>query len=122
MNFQQIVLLIACIVLIGSLILIGVALRNVNKNVKFPPIVSDCPDFWQNVSQDGESGLCENVNNLGTISNNCPTIPDSMDFNQPLYEGPEGLCEKKTWANNCNLTWDGITNNSKICNNNTNSL
>ena len=115
MNFQQIVLLIACIVLIGTLILIGVSLKNVNKNVKFPPVVSDCPDFWQNVSQDGKTGLCENVNNLGTISDNCSTIPNNMDFNQSQYQGPEGLCEKKTWANNCNLTWDGITNNSAVC-------
>tara|TARA_Y100001970_G_C14256189_1_gene875573 strand:- start:9040 stop:9402 length:363 start_codon:yes stop_codon:yes gene_type:complete len=116
MNFQSIVLLIACIVLIGSLIMIGLALKNVNKDVKFPPIVSECPDYWQNVSPDGESGLCENTNNLGTISDTCSSIPNSMDFSVAPYVGAEGLCEKKTWANNCNLTWDGITNNSKVCN------
>lgn len=118
MNFQSIVLLIACIVLIGSLIMIGLALKNVNRDVTYPPIVSDCPDYWQNVSPDGQNGLCENINNLGTISETCSSIPNNMDFSVAPYVGADGLCEKKTWGNNCKLTWDGITNNSKVCNEN----
>lgn len=120
MNFQQIVLLIAALALIGSLILIGLALNNVNKDLKFPPIVADCPDYWKNVSQEGENGMCFNTHNLGTESSNCDPIPDTMDFSAGDYTGGDGLCAKKTWANNCQLTWDGITNNSEICKEKTN--
>ena len=111
MNFQQIVLLVASIILIISLIMIGFALSNVNKNVTFPPITASCPDYWENTG----NNECTNVQNLGTTSSDCPTIPSKMDFSVSPFTGSESNCEKKKWAKGCGLTWDGITNNKAIC-------
>lgn len=111
MNFQQIVLLVGSIVLILTLIMIGFAMNNVNKNVKFPPVVSSCPDYWKNIG----NNECENIQNLGTITSSCSSIPSTMNFSIAPFTGSEADCEKKTWANNCGITWDGITNNKSIC-------
>lgn len=32
-----------------------------------------------------------------------------MNFNTPTYAGSQGNCNKSAWANNCGVTWDGIT-------------
>ena len=43
----------------------------------------------------------------------CPT---TMNFNIFPFNTAKGNCYKADWANKCNLTWDGITNNSnKTC-------
>ena len=41
-----------------------------------------------------------------------------MDFNEVPYNTTNGLCAKYKWAKDCDLTWDGITNNKSICNKN----
>ena len=32
-----------------------------------------------------------------------------MDFTTSSFTGSDGLCSKYNWANNCGVTWDGIT-------------
>ena len=60
MNFQQIVILVATIILILMLIIISYSLAKHRNNQTFPPASSECPDFW--VSTDKG---CENPKNLG---------------------------------------------------------
>ena len=38
-----------------------------------------------------------------------------MNFNSGLWSGDDGLCNKNKWANACDLTWDGVTNNPNAC-------
>ena len=38
-----------------------------------------------------------------------------MNFNTGLWTGDDGICNKQKWANSCDLTWDGITNNPNAC-------
>lgn len=33
----------------------------------------------------------------------------NMDFTTSEFTGQNGLCAKYTWANNCGVSWDGIT-------------
>ena len=38
-----------------------------------------------------------------------------MNFNEDIYKGSNGVCNKMKWANACNITWDGITNKDNDC-------
>ena len=72
-----------------------------NKNENWPPVIGECPDFWSN--QLGSKPGCVNVHNLGKCSKR------TVDFTTPEFSGSNGLCNKYTWANNCGVSWDGIT-------------
>ena len=107
-TFQKIVLVIATVILILALIVIGVSLHYSKAAKPWPPLTPDCPDYWQ-VDGSGNNTRCTNVKNLGT----CP-IPTGeehlvMSFNTPAFSGKNGLCSKYTWANNCGVSWDGVT-------------
>ena len=110
MTFQKITMIVALVILIICLIFIGVSLYNSKYNTQYPPVVSDCPDYWINISEDNPS-LCKNAKNLG--SSNCNKL---MNFNDIIWKGDDGLCRKYKWANTCNLTWDGVTNATDPCN------
>tara|TARA_B100000963_G_C22323355_1_gene535337 strand:+ start:287 stop:676 length:390 start_codon:yes stop_codon:yes gene_type:complete len=112
MNFQLIVILIATILLIVALVFIGYALYNHRFSKQFPPVIAECPDFWV-----AEKDKCTNPKNLG----NCK---GAMNFNNPRFKGHDSDCSKAKWANSCNVSWSGITNNPNVCkgvNNNTNN-
>jgi hypothetical protein len=106
-GFQKIVLFTAIIILILFLIIIGISLSYA-KSINWPPIIPSCPDYWL-IDGSGNDTKCINVKNLGT----CPPQPGqqhlTMNFNDPAFSGSNSLCAKYTWANNCNVTWDGIT-------------
>lgn len=111
MNFQSIVMMVATILLILALTLIGVSLSNLNSEVKYPPLISDCPDYWtveKTVNSNGNTDFkCINAKELGTLASDCT----EYDNSQSEYKGIGGLCRKKKWADNCKITWDGVTNN-----------
>ena len=84
-----------------------------NKQI-YPPILSVCPDFY-NLDMNNKcinGGLWKQI----PVSSDC----DYKDFSGNIYNiqgtgANSGLCQKKSWANNCGVTWDGITNNYAIC-------
>ena len=112
MNFQQLVLLVAVIILVVVLVFIGIALYKARHSVVFPPVVGSCPDYWEEQEQNGVS-VC--VNTLGLPIGSCKS---PMNFSVPPYNGPDGACRKAKWARDCNLTWDGITTNPYVCDKN----
>ena len=102
-GFQRTVMTVSIVLLVLSLVLIGIALyRQKYSDITFPPVVAECPDYWKNVSTDNQIE-CENVKKLGTC--------DVMIKN---FTG-QSLCEKQKWAKECEIVWDGITNNSEAC-------
>lgn len=108
MNFQRVVIIVATILLILALTFIGYSLYINRHNMVFPPVTPACPDYW--ISQNDE---CINERLLGTCKNT--TENNTMNFNVPYYQGDTANCNKSKWAKNCNVTWDGITNNPKVC-------
>ena len=99
LTFQKIVTYIAAIILAGALTVIGFMIYNSKRTIKYPPEVSECPDYWESTGP----GKCRNTLKVGT----CPDA-DEMDFNDPKYRGPTGIVEKCKWANSCGLVWDGL--------------
>jgi len=110
-TFQSIVMIIATIILVITLCFIGISLRKQKKDADYPPVIANCPDYWMDMSGNNGSRCTPDPKN--PIGNpNCNT---AMDFSQPQWRGQSGSCGKYKWANQCNLTWDGITNNASVC-------
>jgi len=72
-----------------------------NNIQEFPSTLSICPDFYSL----NESGTCStHVNVYASKDPNCTRMK------------PSGLSmdEKRVWASDCGVAWDGITNSSSI--------
>jgi hypothetical protein len=111
-NFQKGTLIIASIILVITLSFVAISFGNIKNDSKYPPVVSDCPDYWISKSDTTEN-ICVNPHkNLG--NSDCSK---TVDFSQVRWLGEIGACNKRTWAKSCNLTWDGVTNSNKnTCN------
>lgn len=108
MIFQKLVLTMATILLLVILVVIGVSLSKGGVQDNWPPIVGECPDYWVDMSGNGEA--CFNSHSLGRC--NVPSANSKnnmMNFNQPPFTGDNGVCSKYNWATKCQVTWDGIT-------------
>jgi hypothetical protein len=112
MNFQRSVLIIATVILIGMLTFVGVSINSQTKTQVYPPVVAECPDYWEAEPLNGDptKPICKNTKNVG--SGNCET---SMDFNSDEFSGDGGFCSKQKWAKTCGMTWDGVTNSNRKC-------
>jgi len=100
------------IFLIVILCIVGYYMSISKKKQTYPPSIADCPDYY---SLDA-TGSCK----IGTSIEASKAICNVENFKQTKYtkEGNDftsGLCAKKMWANKCEITWDGITNNDDIC-------
>ena len=130
-EFQKSLVNILGIILIICLVIFFIMILYINREQKFPPVIGDCPDYWLSSKyfdnkdnldmiedvltktelENNEGGSkCVNVKKLGNP--NCSKI---MDFNEVPFNTVNGLCDKYKWAKDCDLTWDGITNNKTIC-------
>lgn len=122
-SFQTIIVVIAIVLLIICLIFIGIALQKTKNSGQWPPIVGECPDYWIDTSGNGAN--CVNTRKLGTCTTGGNGVSPSdsimaMNFTVAPYTGSNGLCAKYTWANKCDITWDGITSGiANPCNKNT---
>jgi len=106
-SFQKFVLFAAIIILIIALVFIGMSLAY-SKDNQWPPMTPQCPDYWL-VDGSGNNARCINVKDLGTCPPKNGEKHLTMDFNTPAFTGSNEMCAKYTWANNCNISWDGIT-------------
>ena len=107
-GFQKIVLIAAIIILIIALIVIGIALYYANASQQWPPLLPECPDYW-NADGSGNNTTCTNIKDLGTCPPSSGDTHLIMNFNTPAFSGENSLCAKYTWAQKCGVSWDGIT-------------
>lgn len=102
MGFQKTVLYVAVVVLVLSLMFTAVALYVSNGDYNYPPVASDCPDYWITTGAPGTE-ICTNVHRVGNYGDDkCTHVPEKG-----------GICAKYKWANDCKMTWNGITNSPK---------
>ena len=109
MAFQKTVAIIAGITLLVALCAVAFLAYHAQRNVAYPPVSAQCPDYWK-VQKVGEQNVCVNSKNLGKTS-----CPHSMDFSISPWTGDKGLCRKRDWARECDVTWDGVTNMDLKC-------
>ena len=118
-TFQKTVLTISVIVLIISLIILGLFLAKSLFEDSYPPIISDCPDYWDVSYNINDEIVCKNTSTINKGRGDVPT-GDCNDYpiNQFLVSGSQNedvLCEKYKWSKKCDITWDGVTNNNQAC-------
>ena len=118
-NFNKTVLIVASILLILGLIIIGVFVMKSVEEETYPPVVSDCPDYWD-VEYNNNNKLCKNNISIndGKSTAECRSYPSEL-FLANGASANDKICEKYKWAKKCNIHWDGITNNPKACDNTT---
>jgi hypothetical protein len=104
--FQQTVSTVAIIILILTLCFIGITLYNQKYNSNYPPVIPNCPDYW-----DASGNKCVNSMSLG----NMDKCAGPMDFTTAQWSGGDSLCAKYKWAKMCNLTWDGVSSQADQC-------
>ena len=118
-DFNKTVLIVASILLILGLIIIGIFILKSLEEETYPPVVSDCPDYWD-VEYSNGNKLCKNNTyiNDGRSKNECRSYPTNL-FLAYGASTNDKICEKYKWAKDCNIHWDGITNNPQACVNTT---
>ena len=111
MDFYKLYTIIVSLILAIMLIFFGVMIYNSKYDAKFPPVVSECPNYWETLPKDDGSGNeCVNTKKIGNKS--CET---KIDFSGPNWTGVNGMCQKQTWSRQCNQVWDGVTNIDNAC-------
>jgi len=102
------------------LIIMAVVMYNSKNKQVFPPVFQPCPDYF---TTDAKGNCLINtavwdpskVTGTSGKTNISCTNANFSDLKNPGIGPTSGLCKKKTWAQDCQVTWDGITNNSAIC-------
>ena len=120
-DFYYIVLIIFVVLLIIGLTACAISLQTVDDKEIFPKAQSICPDGWvfkdnkcyyKNTSQGGTLNTF-NVPNPSTIpiDNKVVTAVENTDTVKSVtFNSNATICEKKKWASDLNIKWDGITN------------
>ena len=110
MSFYSIVLIVAFLFLLLTLIAVGIMLQNQDKNKAFPSQTSPCPDGW-GVSDTGYCVRPTDGSNMAvtidTNSENAIWETDGTDY-KPTESAT--VCDKKAWANENKVYWDGVSN------------
>lgn len=104
-SFQKFTLMITLIILLIIFVFIWGSLAYAKTDINDAPIVPQCPDFWE-IEETDNGSKCINVQKLGTCSAAAGDQFLTMDFNSGNFTDN---CSKYTWANNCNVAWDGLT-------------
>ena len=115
-RFNKIVLIIATIVLIVFLLILGYLLNVALLNDTYPPVISECPDYWDVSLNSFGVKECINVStiNSGNGMSECKTL-NLTEFSVSGRDKNSIICAKKTKANTCGFNWDGVTNNNNAC-------
>lgn len=96
MSFQKTVLIIALIIFSIMLFFIALAMKGLKKSQQYPAEISECPDYW--VKNEDNACVPVGTHNMGDSNNN---------NNCKSYIGTE---EKKQFASECGIEWDGVNN------------
>ena len=101
--------------LIVTLVVVGYYMSLAKEKQTYPPSVADCPDYYS-LDVSGNCVIGKNIFASQPLDVSC----NKQNFSQAKYkvQGTDyksGLCAKKLWANKCNVSWDGVSNNDLLC-------
>ena len=121
--FNKIVLTIATVVLIISLVVVVFLVIASNENEKFPPLIPDCPDYWDLNINFNDNDHTKSISCINRSTVNTPAPSNSKhDKSCASYDvltgnitAEDNLTHKCNWATKCNVVWDGVTNNPAAC-------
>ena len=97
--FYKYALMVAVVFLIICLIGIGILMQFQNAGTKFPLHPNVCPDRWS--IDPTNDKLCK------------PNPPNPNGYGNLQLTDVPSICEKKKWAKQYNVNWDGVSNYNK---------
>ena len=105
-NFQKKAFGVALLMLAFSIIIMLYAEQKSKKMAAFPPMINDCPDYFEYTGT-----KCIDIN-----KHYKETLPYIVDMSNPLFASTtaNSACNKRKWAKDRGVTWDGITNNPSL--------
>lgn len=108
-DFINFCIFFSAVLLIVVLTVLGIVAYRNKSGLVYPPVISTCPDYWYDSStlDPTKRGICFNKMDIGNA--NCSKNINFSGWN---------ICDKKRWARNCSVTWDGITDSNKVCSSN----
>ena len=109
MSFYSIVLIVAFLFLLLTLIAVGIMLQNQDKNKAFPSQTSPCPDGW-GVTDNGSCVRPSGTNEGDTVNTGGTNDIWMADGSNYKLLDSATVCDKKAWANENNVHWDGVSN------------
>ena len=120
-KFHIIVLSIATVALILILIFVGILLSKGDTNEAYPPSHGICPDYLEiHTDEATNKSKCimydESTETLKSEIVKTPGYSNEMSDNEVVQyidfsnSGWKGECDKKKWANENGIVWDGISN------------
>ena len=89
--FQKTVATIAIIILIITLCVIGIALYRAKYHSTYPPVIANCPDYWD---ASGNLDISNNFVCLNSMNLGASHCLKSMDFTTSIWQGNNSLCQK----------------------------
>ncbi len=113
-SVTKIALYAAIIVLIVVMGFLGVSLRNA-KDVEVERVYADCPDYWKidasgNCAAQADPTKARSYLNTGTLD----AGEFIKSFQDEVFKGSNGLCQKRKWALASEVQWDGLTYGSTL--------
>ena len=113
--FQNNVVRIATIVFIAFMALVSLMLLLAKENQQFPPMYPTCPDYYGLIDDGGpkcEVKFPQMVSSDSATGGNPAMSCRKLDLTNPAYKGWETqqLKNKRKWAEDCGVTWDGVSN------------
>ena len=113
--FQNNVVRIATIVFIAFMALVSLMLLLAKQNQQFPPMYPTCPDYYKLVNEGGpkcDLQFTAMVPNISATGGDPAQPCNKLNVGDGVYKGwsTDALKKKKKWANDCGVTWDGVTN------------
>lgn len=109
--FYSIVIIVAIVFLILALIAVGMALQKQGKKDPFPRLQAVCPDGWAMT----DTHCIINSLNKGTVNTQSTSYPMGTNASSVWSPGfarnpAATLCDKRKWALNNGIAWDGVSN------------
>lgn len=114
-KFNKTILFSAIVILIITLIIVGIMLRYAMFNASYPPVISDCPDYWDVSLNSNDEINCINISRRNTGGTPYNSIYPVNKFYDHGSNPDDVICAKYRWSRENNISWDGITNNNKAC-------
>jgi len=106
-NFQNIVMIVAVVILIVSLIIIGIMIWDDKYKNLFPPVLPGCPQpGWAvDMNASDDNPMCVPSGGIQIPNSNCQSIPYISG------DTDTDICVAYNTAKACNIPWDGISGN-----------
>ena len=115
-EFKFAILLVAIIALIIGLTSIAVLLSKGDIKSEWPPFISKCPDEYK---YNNSTSRCIPKYNSMEVNKNSNVLNgtscDEFNPSDSLFDGVQGNCNKKKWADDCGVSWDGVRGNESLC-------